>query len=332
MEQLETLMPNAMGTGSMLLGGAILLFFGAEWLVRGGAGLARRLGVSPLIVGLTVMAYGTSAPEVIVGIQAGWTGHGDLALGNVIGSNIANLGLILGLTVVLRPTPVLRPLVRYEVPVLLLSTLALLLILANGRVSTLEAAMLLFIAVTYSGWMILRVKRDKETDIHLIVTESAAETAGAPAGGSPLRLCALVVVGLVLLVLGGDIFVQGATRLAKSLGLSERLIGLTIVAVGTSIPELATSAIAAWRGHTDMAVGNVVGSNIFNVLLCLGLSGLPGTLVARPAFANPDLLALSLVTFLAVLFLRTQRTMMRWEGVTLLGAYGLYLLWALARG
>ncbi len=325
-------MTNVMGTGSMLLGGAILLFFGAEWLVRGGAGLARRLGVSPLIVGLTVMAYGTSAPEVIVGIQAGWTGHGDLAFGNVIGSNIANLGLILGLTVVLRPTPVVRPLVRYEVPVLLLSTLALFLILANGRVSTLEAATLLFIAVTYSGWMILRVKRDKETDIHLIVTESAAETAGAPAGGSPLRLCALVVVGLVLLVLGGDFFVQGATRLAKSLGLSERLIGLTIVAVGTSIPELATSAIAAWRGHTDMAVGNVVGSNIFNVLLCLGLSGLPGSLVARPAFSNPDLLALSLVTFLAVLFLRTQRTMVRWEGGALLGSYGLYLAWAIARG
>ena len=116
-------MPTAMGTGSMLLGGGILLFFGAEWLVRGGAGLARRLGISPLIVGLTVVAYGTSAPEVVVGVRAGWTGHGDLALGNVIGSNIANLGLILGLTALIRPTPVQRPLVRHEVPVLLLSTL-----------------------------------------------------------------------------------------------------------------------------------------------------------------------------------------------------------------
>ncbi|MBI4912993.1 MAG: calcium/sodium antiporter [Acidobacteria bacterium] len=325
-------MPHAIGTASMLLGGAVLLFSGAEWLVRGGAGIARRLGVSPLIVGLTVVAYGTSAPEVIVGIQAGWSGHGDLAMGNVLGSNIANLGLILGLTVVLRPTPVQRPLVRHEVPVLLLSTLALLLMLANGRISSLEASVLLSFAVVYSGWMMLRVKRDKETDVHLAVTEAAAETAGAPSGGSLLRLGTLVLVGLVLLVLGGDFLVHGATRLAKSMGLSERLIGLTIVAVGTSIPELATSAIAAWRGHTDMAVGNVVGSNIFNVLLCLGLSGLPGTIAAPSLLANPDLQALVAMTLLAVLFLRTQRTIRRWEGGALLASYGIYMAWAIARG
>lgn len=325
-------MPTAMGTGSMLLGGALLLYLGAEWLVRGGAGLARRLGVSPLIVGLTVVAYGTSAPEVIVGVRAGWTGHGDLALGNLIGSNIANLGLILGLTALIRPTPVQRPLVRHQVPVLLLSSLGLMLMLGDGRISTLEAAALLFLAVAYSGWMILRVRRDHETDVHLAVTESAAESAGAPGGGSLPRLCALVVVGLMLLLLGGNFLVHGATRLATSVGMSERLIGLTVVAVGTSIPELATSAIAAWRGHTDLAVGNVVGSNIFNLLLCLGLSGLPGTLAAPPGFANPDLMALALISLLAVLFLRTERTIRRGEGATLMGAYGLYLLWAIGRG
>jgi cation:H+ antiporter len=136
----------------------------------------------------------------------------------------------------------------------------------------------------------------------------------------------------MLLVLGGDLFVNGASRMAKALGMSERLIGLTVVAIGTSIPELATSAVAAWRGHTDMAVGNVVGSNIFNILLCLGASGIFGTISSVPAASNPDLLALSLITLLAVLLLRTERTLWRWEGSLLLGGYGAYLIWAIARG
>lgn len=319
------------GALSLLLGGAALLYLGAEWLVRGGAGLARRFGVSPLIVGLTVVAYGTSAPEVIVGIQAGWTGHGDLALGNVLGSNIANLGLILGLTAFLRPAPVRRTLARSEVPVLLLSTLALVLMLWNGRISTTEAILLLLAAVAYSTWMVLRAKRDTETDVHLAVTEAAAESAGAPKGGSYVRLCVLVGVGLLLLVLGGHFLVKGASSFAKALGMSERLIGLTIVAIGTSIPELATSCVAAWRGHTDMAVGNVVGSNIFNVLLCLGSAGLPGHLSITPALSNPDLGALCLITLLAILLLRTERTIRRWEGGVMLGSFSLYLTWTILR-
>jgi cation:H+ antiporter len=317
---------------SLMLGGVVLLYLGAEWLVRGGAGLARRLGVSPLIVGLTVVAYGTSAPEVIVGIQAGWAGHGDLALGNVLGSNIANLGLILGLTALLRPAPVRKTLIRSEVPVLLLSTLALVLMLWNGRISTAEAILLLLAAVAFSGWMVLRAKRDTETDVHLAVTEAAAERAGAPRGGSFIRLGVLVGVGLLLLVLGGDFLVKGASNFAKALGMSERLIGLTIVAIGTSIPELATSCVAAWRGHTDIAVGNVVGSNIFNALLCLGSAGLPGNLSTTPALSNPDLGALCLMTLLATLLLRTERTIRRWEGGVMLGSFSLYLTWTLLRG
>lgn len=311
----------------LLLGGTALLYFGAEWLVRGGAGLARRLNISPLIVGLTVVAYGTSAPEVIVGVQAGWSGHGDLALGNVVGSNIANLGLILGLTALLRPAPVQRTLAKSEVPVLLISTLVLGLLLSNGHLASWEATLLLVASVTYSAWMVHRARRNRETDLHLAVTEEAAETAGAPKGGSVLRLSTLVGVGLGLLVLGGQLLVQGATALALTLGMSERLVGLTIVAVGTSVPELATSLVAAWRGHTDMAVGNVVGSNIFNILLCLGAAGLPGSLRALPTLHNPDMAFLGGFTLLGILLLRTERTIRRWEGGLLLGSYVGYLAW-----
>ena len=325
-------MSGLFGTVALLLGGILLLYLGAEWLVRGGVGLARRLGISPLIVGLTVVAYGTSAPEVIVGIQAGWSGHGELALGNVIGSNIANLGLVLGLTAVLRPAPVPGTLARSEVPVLLVATLTLALMLADGHVSAWEAWLLLGLAVVYSTWMIQRAHRDKDTDLHLAVTEAAAESAGAPRGGSMARLSALVAVGLLLLMLGGHFLVQGAANLAKAFGMSERLIGLTIVAVGTSLPELATSLLAAWRGHTDMAVGNVVGSNIFNLLLCLGAAGIPGQVYSRPTLSNPDVWTLSVITLVAIFLLRTERNIRRWEGGLLLGGYGAYLIWLLASG
>lgn len=318
-------MTGILGTTILILGGIALLYLGAEWLVRGGAGLARRLGISPLIVGLTVVAYGTSAPEVIVGVQASWTGHGGLALGNVIGSNIANLGLILGITALLRPAPVRRALARGDVPVLVLSTLILLLLMADGRLATWEALLLLTLALCYSAWMVFRARSNQEMDLELTETEEVAEQAGAPRGGSRLRLGILVGVGLLFLMLGGHTLVLGASRLAKALGMSERLIGLTIVAVGTSIPELATSLVAAWRGHTDMAVGNVVGSNIFNVLLCLGAAGLPGTLQAAPTLRSPDLGVLVLFTSLGLLFLRTERTLRRWEGAVLLGGYVGYL-------
>lgn len=322
---------NSLNASVLLLLGGVLLYLGAEWLVRGGAGLARRFGISPLIIGLTVVAYGTSAPEVIVGIQAGWTGHGQLALGNVIGSNIVNLGVILGLTVLVRPAPVTRELVRLEVPVLLGSTALLAMFLIDGRLRPWESLILLLLAVAYSLGMIWRVRRDAEEDLHVAVTEAAAEAAGAPPGGSKARLAVLVAVGLVVLVLGGSLFLEGAVRLAKTFGWSERMIGLTIVAIGTSLPELATSGIAAFRGHTDMAVGNVVGSNIFNILLCLGAAGLPRTLEVLPTRSNHDLQAMALITVLAAAFLRAPRRIRRWEGGALLSGYAAYMSWLLTR-
>lgn len=318
-------MTGILETTILILGGIGLLYLGAEWLVRGGTGLARRLGVSPLIIGLTIVAYGTSAPEVVVGTQAGWTGHGELAIGNVIGSNIANLGLILGLGALLRPAPVPRTLARGDVPVMMVATLAVMLMLTNGHIATWEAVLLLAMAVGYTTWMVLRARSGRIPEPRFDEAAGATEATEAPSRASYPRLAFLIVVGLILLVVGGHCLVQGASTLAKALGMSERLIGLTIVAVGTSVPELATSLVAAWRGHTDIAVGNVVGSNIFNVFLCLGSAGLPGTLRTLPTLANPDLLALALITLLGLFLLRTERTIRRWEGTLLLGSYGGYL-------
>ncbi|HOD32173.1 MAG TPA: sodium:calcium antiporter [Holophaga sp.] len=208
---------------------------------------------------------------------------------------------------------------------MLVATLAVMLMLANGHIAAWEAVLLLAMAVAYTTWMVLRARSGRIPEPRFDEAEGPVEATEAPSKASYPRLALLIVVGLILLVVGGHCLVQGASTLAKALGMSERLIGLTIVAVGTSVPELATSLVAAWRGHTDIAVGNVVGSNIFNVFLCLGSAGLPGALRSLPTLANPDLLALAVITLVGLFLLRTERTIQRWEGALLLGSYGGYL-------
>lgn len=324
-------MMGGMVAWAMLLGGGVLLYFGAEWLVGGASRLALALKVPQLVVGLTVVAYGTSAPEVVVGVQAAMNGQGQVALGNVVGSNLANLGLILGVAALARPARVDGALRTRELPVLVLSAAALPLILWDGAVNRLESGLLLTGAVLYTGYMIRgvrtsRARRDAVASME--VTAEAADAAGAPA---PLpqvnkaRQAAIALVGLTLLVLGGRLFVDGAVQVALKLGMSERLVGLTIVAVGTSLPELATSLIATMRGHSDIAVGNVVGSNIFNILLCLGAAGLSGNLVDVGSPTSLDVLVMVALTAVGGVFLRSERTMQRWEGATLLAGYAAFI-------
>lgn len=306
--------------------GLIFLYFGAEWLVAGAAGLARSIGVSALVVGLTVVAYGTSAPEVVVGIQAAIANHPGIALGNVIGSNIANLGLILGMTALVSPPQVHGALPRREVPMLLASTIALPLLLIDGHIARWEAGILLVLSVAYTVWMVRSSRRDiAEAREAAEATEEAADEAGAPHERGRLKLGLLALTGLGTLVLGGKLFVDGASGIARALGMSETLVGLTIVAVGTSLPELATSLIAAFRGHADIAVGNVIGSNIFNVLLCLGAAALLGTVGAPLSSLAKDLVVLAAVTLLAAAMMRTARRITRLEGAVLLGGYLAYL-------
>lgn len=312
----------------MLLGGGVLLYFGAEWLVGGAAGLARAFGLPQLLIGLTVVAYGTSAPEVVVGVKASLSGSGDIALGNVVGSNIANLGLILGLTCLVSPARVDGALGRREVPVLMLSTLAVPVVLLDGVVSRVEGGGLLAAALGYSVWMVRSARRSLGPDAGAKAgqMEQAADLAGAPTARGKGRLALTAVAGLAFLVLGGSLFVDGASGLARSWGISERLIGLTIVAVGTSLPELATSLIAAWRGHSDLSVGNVVGSNIFNALLCLGAAAVLRPVEAPNAAGALDVFVLVGLTAFGAVALRKERRVGRLEGALLVTAYAGFLV------
>ena len=334
--------PPVLWNALQLFIGGTLLYFGAEWLVKGSAGLALAYGLRPLIVGLTVVAYGTSAPELTVGLAAALEGRGAIALGNAIGSNIAHLGLILGQTTLISPARVDGSLIRREIPFLVITAALVPLLLLDGTLGRIEGAFLCIASVVYSAWMIrgsrggapaapaAPASPPTEQERHAIAAarEMAvdAEEAGAPSGQSKPRLALITVVGLGLLVFGGKMFVDGAVGVALGLGMSERLVGLTIVAIGTSLPELATSIVAAMRGHSAIAVGNIIGSNIFNVLIILGGASLARPLEGQIGAMKIDLLTLGAVTIFGAIAMRTERTLRRVEGAILLATYVGFLL------
>lgn len=319
--------------GALVAVGGILLYFGAEWLVRGASGLAAKLRVRPLVIGLTVVAYGTSAPELVVGVSSALAGRGGIAFGNAVGSNVANLGLILGTTALVSPPRMDGSLLRRELPAMVMSALIVPVLLLDGQVSRLEGACLLVAAASYT-YIMIRASRGESLDAPVADAREAAHEASvasaAPTDASAMRLGLSAVLGLGGLLLGGSWFVDGASAVARSLGMSERLVGLTIVAVGTSLPELATSLVAARRGHSDLAVGNVVGSNIFNILLILGASGLAGPLRVGLRESRIELGVLGLMTLLAGVFMRTARRMTRAEGGVLVALYASFLLLTVA--
>lgn len=318
-----------------LIGGGLLLYFGAEWFVGGASSLALSLRVPQIFVGLTVVAYGTSAPEIIVGVQAATAGHGEVALGNVVGSNIANIGLILGIAALIRPARVDGALRRRELPVLVFSTALIPLLLLDGVVRRWEALALLLAAVVYTGWMIDAARTAAAANAAKADTRTASEVAdaaGAPKPVGTLRSSVTALLGLVVLLVGGNLFVEGSVSVARALGISDRLVGLTIVAVGTSLPELVTSIIAARRGHSDLAIGNVVGSNIFNTFLCLGAAGVAGSVGAAMGTLVVDLVALAAMTTLAAAFIRTERTISRFEGGLAVAGYAAFLIVTISGG
>ncbi len=308
--------------GLLLLGG-ILLYFGAEWLVRGGAGLARAFGVSPLVVGLTVISYGTSAPELAVSMLSGLEGKPQIALGNVIGSNIANIGLILGLTALIAPPRVDSSLARRELPVLLLASALLPLILLHGVAGRLVALGFLAGAFGFT-YATLRWARP--------ASDSGDQEPDLPGKSNRLALSGLAVLGLAVLLVGGKVFVGGAVGLAHHFGMSERVIGLTVVAIGTSLPELAASLVAALRGHSELAIGNVIGSNIFNVLLILGATGLVAPLHGSLHDMRLDLGTMLALTVFCVWSLRRSRRVTRLEGALLTATYLSFLVGLIVLG
>lgn len=312
--------------GRLLFGG-LVLYLGAEWLVKGSAGLARAFGVKPLVIGLTVVAYGTSAPELAVSSAAIINDSSDIVLGNVIGSCIANIALILGITALIAPPAVDGRLIKREIPVLLLSVAAVPLVLLDGEISRIEGGILLGLAIIFTV-VTLTSSSDEAHVGSAEQAEDGAEAGGAPGGEGKLRLIAITVVGLAMLVGGGDVFVDGAKGIALTVGMSERLVGLTIVAVGTSLPELAASVVAAMRGYSSLAVGNVIGSNIFNVFLILGVTAEIGPVQGDLGRMQIDIGFLIGTAVLGVLFMRGSRIVSRAEGVMLLTAYAGFIVMA----
>ncbi len=314
-----------------------MLYFGARWLVAGSSALALAMRISPLVVGLTVVAYGTSAPEVVVSVRAVLDGLPDVAIGNVLGSNIANIGLILGLSALISPARVDGTLRRREVPVLIASTLVVPPLLFDGVISRIEAAALVIFGIAYTVWMIRagRSAPPPYSDIPNADPNADPNATAAPAPPPALsapRALATAIVGLLILLLGGNTFVRGAVGIALTLGLSERLVGLTIVAVGTSLPELVTSLIAARSGQSDIAIGNIVGSNIFNVFLCLGIAAMTAPAAVPLDTLLLEIAALFLMTTVAIVYIRGERIITRLEGAAALGLYVIFTALTVFRG
>lgn len=303
--------------------GLVLMTGGASALVRGAASLALRLGLTPLVIGLTVVAFGTSAPELVVSVQAALDGSGGIAVGNVVGSNIANIGLILGSAALLRAFAVERVLLVRDVPLMIGVSLAAVAMLSDGALSRLEGGLLVAGLVAYVAWSVRAARAE--------TAAAAASVAAAHADGVPERVegsvwrdLGWVVAGLGALVMGADLLVDGAVRLAEAAGVSKAVIGLTVVAVGTSLPEMATSVVAALRGQSAIAAGNVVGSNLFNVLSILGIASLMRPLEA-PGIERLDFAVMVAFAVSALAFMATGRRLERWEGAVLLAGYVAYI-------
>jgi cation:H+ antiporter len=293
-----------------------LLFAGAELLVRGGAGIALRLGLSALVVGLTVVAYGTSSPELLVSLNAARTGQSGIAVGNVIGSNIFNIAVILGVAALIRPVRAGAIAIRRDAPVMFGVTCAGLAVLWDGNVTRVEGACLAIASVIYTVW---------------IIREARKEGAGDDEGLRPLgmvRALGFIAIGLAVLAFGSHLLVINAVEIARTLGVSEAVIGLTIIAAGTSMPELATSAVGAFRGHSDIALGNVIGSNIFNILFVLGLAAVVHP-IEGVAMRPVDQVFVVGSAFALVPIMWTGRRIGRVEGALLLAIYAgyLFLMW-----
>ena len=306
--------------------GLVLLVGGAEAFVRGASRLAIAVRISPLVVGLTVVSFGTSAPELAVSMESALTGHADFAVGNVIGSNIANVLLILGIAAVMAPLVVAQKLIRLEVPLMIGASVAMLLVGLDGTIGLIEGVTLVLAAVGYTVFVVRQSRRETNSSVQSEYQSAFGEATSTRIPAVPAQVL-LVLGGLGILLLGAHWLVDSATQIARSWGMSELTIAVTIVAIGTSLPEVATSVVASLRGETDIAVGNVLGSNLLNILLVLGLTSTvsPGGIaVAEEAIAIDIPVMIGVATLCLPVFL-TGYTISRREGILFLILYVGYL-------
>jgi cation:H+ antiporter len=312
-------------TFAILVAGLVLLVLGAEGLVRGSSRLAAILGIPPLIIGLTIVAYGTSAPEMAVSVMSSFAGQADIAVGNVVGSNIFNVLFILGISALVAPLVVTRQLIRSDVPIMIGVSILMLVFGLDGNIGRVDGIILFVGAVVYTLSLIYQSSKQKNNSEE----DEFAREYGRVEATSPIvwvKNLAFIIGGLVLLVLGSRWLVDSAITIARSLGVSELLIGLTIVAAGTSLPELATSVVATIRGERDIAVGNVLGSNIFNILAVLGLSAIvsPEGINVSEAVLQFDVPVAIAVAFACLPIFYSGSKIDRWEGFLFLAYYLAY--------
>ena len=292
--------------------GLVLLFFGGDLLVRGAVALAARLCVPPLLIGLTIVGFGTSMPELLVSLNAAFAGLPDIAVGNVVGSNTANILLILGLALLVAPLPTRLPGLSRDLVVMLASAGLLALVAMGGRVAGWHGLLFLALLAAYLVYGAIRGRAQ------------GAEDADSGSSMALWQMLGFIAAGLAALVFGADFLVDGATSLARGMGISDAVIGLTVVAVGTSLPELATSVVAAFKRQPEIAVGNVVGSNIFNILGILGLTAAISPVPVAPQMAAFDIPVMVVVSLAIAVLLTVLRRVPQWAGLGLLAAYGWY--------
>lgn len=306
--------------------GLVCLVAGAELLVRGAASIATRLGIAPVIIGLTVVAFGTSAPELAVSVSAGFGGNGDVAFGNVAGSNIVNILLILGGSAVVGTLVVSQRIIRLDIPLLIGASVLALVLALDNEIGRVDGVVLFAGIVAYTAWLI-RAGRNERADV-LAEYDEAVDELEVEVVDKPLPIqVGLVLVGLGVLVAGSQLLVGSATDIAEDLGVSDLVIGLTVVAVGTSLPELATSFLASFRGQRDIAVGNVVGSNLFNLMCVLGLTGIvsPDPVPVADSSLQVDIPVMLAATIVLLPIIWKGFEIRRWEGLVLVGFYALYV-------
>ncbi|MBX9617484.1 MAG: calcium/sodium antiporter [Caulobacteraceae bacterium] len=311
-------------TYASLIGGLILLTLGGDTLVRGATTAAKRLGVSPLLIGLTLVGFGTSTPELVTSLTAIQAGSPGIAIGNVVGSNTANILLILGITALIAPIAVDRTAFRRDGVVLVLASLVCTAVVLGGQIGPVAGAIMVAMLIAYVviAYLGERGVQDAERAKYEHIAEDAPDARGGLWAG-----IGLAVVGIGLTILGARLLVDGAVVIARDFGVSDTVIGLTVVAVGTSLPELVTSVVAAVRGRADVALGNIIGSNIYNVLGILGITALLAPFEAPAAIARLDIWVMLAATALLVLFVRTGMKIVRWEGAVFLAAYAAYIAW-----
>ncbi len=301
-----------------LFSGLAALFLGAEGLIRGSSALALRVGISPLVVGLTVVAFGTSSPELVVNLKAAFIGNSSISLGNVIGSNIANIALILGISSLIRPLDVHANVIRREIPIMIGITILLLLLLLDGELTLLDGLILVFGIVIYSVLNIVMARKEKSIEVENEFREGLKSKLNVPVS------IIMIIVGLGFMILGANLFVTSAITIAKIIGVSDAIIGLTIVAIGTSLPELITSIVASFKNESDIAIGNVVGSNIFNILGILGTT----SLILSVNTSGINIIDFGVMLFAALLLLPLSKSgfkISRIEGVFLVTGYIIYM-------